>query len=275
MKKAGQFILASFFLVFTTVFLVSCATAEQTFRVADTHFKNKDGCFLIYDLKREKLLYVHGEKRCREEMPACSTFKFPLAIFGFDSEILKDENTSFRWDGKKRSIESWNQDQTASSWMKNSVVWYSQKITSQMGAPLLQNYLDRFEYGNRDISAGLTTAWLTVDNSASLKISAYGQIEFLKKFWTDKLFAKNEAIEKTKRIMFLETSPRGYELHGKTGSGFLDNPKRDIGWFVGHVQGQNREVIFVSTFTQAASETYGGPVAKEIAKNILKENGLW
>lgn len=254
------------------------------FQIRKSHFERIDACFIIYDMKSQQILAVYGEERCKQRYVACSTFKMPLAVMAFDSGILKDENSLFRWDGIKRSNEAWNQDCTAASWMKNSVVWYSQRITPLLGKARLQSYLKAFNYGNQDISAGLTGAWLTDGKVGSdagkgrLKISAFEQLEFLKSFWTDRLPVSADAIEKTKRITFIETSPNGFTLHGKTGSGYLDDLKSDLGWFIGHIQGNAREYLVVTAITRdekGADARYPGMAAREITKAILLDNHIW
>lgn len=254
------------------------------FTIQKSHFERSDGCFIIYDLKNDQILSIYGEERCKQRYAACSTFKMPLAVMAFDAGILNDENTIFKWDGIKRSMESWNQDSTAASWMRNSVVWYSQRITPLLGKARLQSYLKAFSYGNQDISAGLTGAWLTISKTdsdpgrGSLKISAFEQLDFLKRFWTGKLPVSPDAIDKTTRITFLETSPNGFTLHGKTGSGYLDDLQGDFGWFIGHIQGNAKEYLVITTFTRdrtISDARYPGMLAREITKAILKDNQIW
>jgi beta-lactamase class D len=256
----------------------------KEFKVSPKHFAELDGCFLAFDLKTKKLVANFGKIRCSQLYEPCSTFKLPLAIMAFESGILKDESTSYQWDGKKRFIDSWNADQTASSWMKNSVVWYSQKITPLLGKEKIQNYLQKFNYGNQDFSAGLTGAWLTITKNdsdkskGSLKITAYEQLEFLKHFWNEDLSVSSESISKTKKIIYLESSPSGFKLHGKTGSGYLKNLKGDFGWFVGHVEGNGKEYLFVTTFTRdekSSDSRFPGLLAKDLTKEILKDNFAW
>ena len=101
---------------------LNSATKISSVKLEPDHFKNMNACFLLYNMKTKKFERVYGEERCKEQVAPCSTFKVPLAIMGFDSGSLKDEHTEFKWDGEKRIIDSWNQDHTAETWMKNSVV---------------------------------------------------------------------------------------------------------------------------------------------------------
>jgi beta-lactamase class D len=253
-------------------------------KINGTYFAGMDGCAIVFDAKAQKVAAIYGEGRCRRRYTACSTFKWPLAVMAFDSGVLKDENASLKWDGIKRPFDSWNQDQTAASWMRNSVVWYSQRLTPQIGKDKMQAYLDAFNYGNRDISSGLTSAWLTVSRmdsdpgKGSLKISAFEQLEFMRKFWTGGLPVSPVAAATTKEIIFLEKSPGGYALHGKTGSGYSNDLKGDFGWFIGHAERNGHEYYIVTALTRdekTADARIPGLLAKEIAKDILKDNAIW
>ncbi len=210
--------------------------------------------------------------RCVVQVSPCSTFKVALAVMAFDKGILKDENTTYKWDGVDRGITSWNRDTSAADWIKNSVVWYSQRITPQLGAPTIQGYLAKFIYGNQDISGGLTNFWL----GSSLKISADEEILFLMRLWRNRLPASNRAMALTRKIMYLETSPSGMKLSGKTGSHVTGNDR--LGWFVGHVEGNGGEYLVAVNFSKQGppkEKTYPGMVAEGICKNILGELGLY
>ena len=281
------------FLVISALQLSSCSQLKpkdsqpghqsSDLAIKAEHFENLNACVLVFDQKSKQMVGVYGEARCNQRMPAASTFKVPLAVMAFDAGVLTDENTPMKWDGVFRSIESWNQDQTASSWMKNSVVWYSQRLTPKLGISKIKKYLKDFNYGNEDMSGGLTKAWLTItkfDESGlgTLKISAFEEMNFMRRFWIGDLQVNPQAITKTKELIRLEDSPRGYKLSGKTGSGYLDDLTGDFGWFVGHLEGNNQEFFVVTTFTRkarTADAKYPGLLAKEITKEIFKENSLW
>lgn len=260
--------------------LVSCTTPKEISRTDQAPFVGMRGCFLLYNLKTDKLEKRIGDT-CEVRFPACSTFKVPLAVMAFDSGILKDENQVLKWDGRKRMLPQWNRDHNAASWMKESVVWFSQELTPMLGKKKFQEYLTKFQYGNRDFSTGITTAWLNSPNDprGSLGITAFEQIEFMKKLWRNVLPASNESMERTRKITYLETSPRGFRMSGKTGSnGF--NPERTIqfGWFIAHVKKGNQEYLAVTNIrdlTPVKGHSFGGPRAREITKLMLKNEGLW
>lgn len=263
---------------FTTIFslLIGTLASASVPPKIESHFENLRGCFLLYNLKAKKLEAVYGEENCKMRLTACSTFKIPLALMAIDSGVI-DENSKFKWDGSKNEIGSWNQDQTTPTWMKYSVVWVSQQITPKLGAKKINDYLQKFRYGNKDMSGGIYESWLT--KKGTLKISAFEQLEFMLEFWQELLPVKKKAFETTKNIAFIEKSPNGFELHGKTGSGFLGHDdSRRIGWFVSHIGGNGKDYIAITSITDKVSpkeKSYGGMQAREITKAILKDYGLW
>jgi beta-lactamase class D len=244
-------------------------------------FEGRDGCFELYDLRANELVVRFNPDRCAQRTSPCSTFKVPLALMAFDDGILVSESTSMKWDGKKRSRDVWNRDQTAKTWMQNSVVWFSQRLTPMLGMDKVKSYLAGFDYGNQDMTGGLTIAWL----DSSLAISPDEQMTFWRRFWREELPISKHAFVVTKKITFVEKSSAGWTLHGKTGSGGADaiGPNGDaslwtIGWFVGHVSRGDREYLFVTSYTDPLAPSDGrtpGGIARDITKQILKSMGLY
>lgn len=247
----------------------------------DLFGSGRKGCFLLYNVKTNVFEKVVGEEVCREQFPACSSFKVPLAVMAFDAGILKDENQVLKWDGKKDDREVANKNHNAKTWMSDSIVWFSQRITTKMGKQKFQNYLNKFNYGNKDISAGITEAWLVspAATTPALKVSAYEQVDFMKKLWTNNLPASQRAIKLTQDITYLETSPNGFKLNGKTGSNFYDADKKmHLGWFIAHIQKEDQEyisVVNISDLSPSDGPGYGGMKAKAITKSLLSAQGLW
>lgn len=273
------------------IIAVGCSTTSTSEKVAPVvaapvdPYQGKALCFLLVDADTGQIQKSINEANCSEQISPCSTFKVPLAVMSFDQGILKDENTKFKWDGAKRSMEVWNQDTTAAEWMKYSTVWYSQVLTPKLGASKIKNYLRKFDYGNQNFNGGLKNAWLTPtsmkdrEKDFSLKISGIEQIDFMKKLVRNKLPAKEKSMDMTKKLMFLETTPKGYAFSGKTGSGFTDGTRtKRIGWFIGSIKTPDREYVFATNFKDTEDyidKDYGGPQAKAYTIELLKAEGLW
>lgn len=246
-------------------------------------FPNKEVCFVLYDIQEQKVEQVIDSERCEERFPPASTFKVPLAVMAFDAGVLKSVDDEFKWDGQKRFLEAWNRDHTAKSWMKESVVWYSQKLTPYLGKIKIEYYLKNFKYGNADMSGGIEGAWLTPGPnegySNSLKVSAMEQTFFLDKLWRETLKASADAQEKARSLLVSEQSEKGAILTGKTGSARVGKDQElRLGWYVGHLKSGFKEYIVVINFTdviKSEENAFAGPEARELAKKILKKNKLW
>jgi beta-lactamase class D len=265
------------------MFLPTQAGAAPAARVdLDQVFKGRQGCFILYDATTRKDVLRWHPERCGDRVVACSTFKVPLAVMAFDAGRIT-ESTRFPWDGRPRQFDAWNQDQTPATWLSNSVVWVSQQITTGMGLPAVKRYLAAFEYGSQDMSGGLTTAWLPSGGTPTLTVSADEQVRFWDHLWSGRLKASSSAQQTVCRLLRLQTTPSGAVFSGKTGSGLvLDAAKkptgRDIGWFVGHLEKQGHRYIVATTFTDLVpglTKGPGGYVARQIAIDVLKAQGLW
>jgi beta-lactamase class D len=242
-----------------------------------TVFAGRDGCFMLYDLTAKKVVARYNPARCAKRFPPQSTFKVPLSLMAFDAGLLQDENTIIKWNGKRSARAEWNHDQTAASWMEYSVVWFSQRLTPQLGMRRIKRYLAQFQYGNRDFSGGITKAWL----QSSLLISPDEQLRFWERFWLGELPVSKHAVAMTKKITFIETSPHGWTLNGKTGSGaMVANGRlvRGLGWFVGHIRRGGHEYLFVTNYTDRGPPKDTRPpgwIAREMSTKILGSMGLY
>jgi len=233
-----------------------------------------DSCFIA----KEKNQVLKTEGNCDKRYAPMSTFKIVLSLIGFDSGILVDEMHPV-WPFKEGYVDwrdVWKQDQTPKSWMKESCVWYSQVLTTKLGMKKFQDYVTKFDYGNKDLTGdkgqnnGLTNAWL----SSSLQISAIEQVAFLEKMLTGKLPIKPHAVAMTKNILFVEELKNGWKFYGKTGMGSLlnadgtKNPDLYHGWFIGWIEKGGRRIIFSNHIEDDKKEEIG---ASQRAKADAKE----
>lgn len=230
-------------------------------------FHNKDGCFVLYDLKTNQVVTEYNQNRCKKRFAPCSTFKIAIALMAFDQKILRDATTKIKWDGIKRDFPTWNQDQTPITWLKYSTIWVSQWITPQIGIVKINQYLKDFAYGNQDMSGGITSAWL----SSSLQISAYEQINFLHNLWQDKLNVTPHAMTLVKSIIPQESTSAGDIIYGKTGAGVQEH--KQLGWYVGYFIHKNHPFAFatnISYMSPTKNAKLPGESAKEVTKIILQ-----
>ena len=220
-----------------------------------------------------KVLHREGG-HCEQRLTPASTFKVPLSLMGYDAGFLVDEHLPaipFR-EGYEATDPAWRTTVDPTSWIKNSVVWYSQQITGWLGRERLQRYVTRFGYGNQDLSGnpgmndGVSQAWL----SSSLRISPLEQAGFLGRLALHQLPVSAHAYEMTRRLMNLGTLPDGWSVCGKTGTGYLMNADgtpdltREVGWFIGWASKGRRSIVFVQAVSDEQGKRSGaGPRARE------------
>ncbi|HEV2503033.1 MAG TPA: class D beta-lactamase [Mesorhizobium sp.] len=229
-------------------------------------------CTAFADAGTGEILKQEGA--CDQRVTAVSTFKIALALMGYDSGFLKDGHDPklpFK-KGYADWIKSWRTDTDPTSWIRNSVVWYSWQITQSLGDARFKRYVETFDYGNRDVSGnagkndGLTRSWL----SSSLKISPLEQLTFLEKIVNRKLPVSTRAFVMTARITTIGKLSNGWEVHGKTGTGFPRKPNgkedrsRSYGWFVGWATKGDRTIVFARLIQDGKREEEpAGPRARE------------
>lgn len=237
----------------------------------------QNNCFIA--LENNQIIEQIG--KCKTRHTPASTFKIALALMGFDSGILisPDEPLiEFTKERRKRIGKLyypkkfpnmlWSElPQTPSSWMFNSVIWYSQEITEKLGEKRFEEYTKKLNYGNMNVSGspkennGLLRSWIY----SSLKISPLEQVNFLNQLSRKELPLSIQAQENTIAIIKLENINDGWLLYGKTGGG-------KTGWFVGWVEKDNRRIVFAQYFEPKCNPlSSAGKIAKELAKeNLVK-----
>jgi beta-lactamase class D len=207
-------------------------------------------CTAIADAGSGKILMQQGD--CKERVTSASTFKIAISLMGYDALILKNAHSPalpFRegyvdWGGAE-----WRRTTDPTRWMKYSVVWFSQQVTQSLGEARFQKYVNEFQFGNQDLSGdpgkhnGLTHAWI----DSSLRISPLEQVSFLERVVNRQLSLRARAYDMTSQITRL---PHGWDIHGKTGTGFppapdgTDDTAHGYGWFVGWATKGPQTVVF-------------------------------
>ena len=262
------------------------ASAYQVTKLAFSRsFKNYDGCFILYNVNKQKIVSEYNpNNRCNQRIAPDSTFKIALSLMAFNQGVI-NQHTVFKWNGEKGVLPEHERDQTPNSWLKYSVVWVSQRITPQLGYARIKDYLSGFNYGNQDLSGdpgqnnGLSYAWL----SSSLKLSAFEQLHFLNAMECKQLPVTNKAIAYTKKNMYLGKLNNGADFYGKTGSGRHGHNEREPnpstlrdGWFVGFIEMGTQHYIYVSNLTDKTTpaptdKSFGGSIIRPITIKLLND----
>jgi len=186
-----------------------------------------NGTLVISSLNSEKN-YIYNNSRALTRFIPASTFKIPNTLISLEEGVIKDENEIIKWDGKIRSYDMWNKDQTLQSAIAFSCVWCYQKFAKEIGNDKYLDYLKKIHYGNEKTGLDISTFWLEGD----IKISAFEQIDFLKRLYKNDLPFNQKNIDITKKILTVENA-NNYIMKAKSGwSG-------KIGWYIGYVETKN------------------------------------
>jgi beta-lactamase class D len=209
-------------------------------------------CTVVADAASGEVLTQQGD--CSSRTTPASTFKIAISLMGFDSGFLKDAHAPTLpyhsgypdWGG-----DAWRQPTDPARWIKYSVVWFSQQVTQSLGMSQFADYTKEFAFGNADVRGdkrhdGLTHAWI----DSSLQISPIEQVAFLTKIVNHKLPVSEHAYEMTSQITEFTKLSDGWDIHGKTGTGFPENPDgsddeaHGWGWFVGWASRNGKTLVF-------------------------------
>ncbi|QNF26572.1 class D beta-lactamase [Metabacillus elymi] len=236
---------------------------EKKFNVTkldvDEYFQDINGTFILRDVQNGKT-FVYNKERANMKQTPESTFKIANALIGLQTGAVKDEYDIKYWDGIEREFESWNQDHTLGSAMRDSVIWYYQAMARDIGEQQMHEWLQKISYGNQNIKGGIDQFWL----DSSLKITPMEQMSFMENLYIEDL-PFDKPVMKTVKRMIIQEEGDFYTLYGKTGTRLSD---LSLGWFVGFIKTEDRDYVFVTNLEGTGSE------AKTITLNIFKKYNL-
>lgn len=255
-----------FVMLFALTFVNSTNCQSKETVDLSAYFSKSDGSFVLYDYENDKYTHYNPEM-CAERFTPASTFKILNSMIGLETKAVKDENEIIKWDGKTRSVESWNRDHNLKSGIKYSVVWMYRELARRIGEERMQEYINKVGYGNNDISGGIDRFWL----GSSLKISADEQIEFLKRLHENKLPFSQHSIDILKSILTGEDG-EGYKIRAKTGLSDIDEDKI-FGWYVGFVFTEDNTYLFALNMMSNDFENVMNSRVKK-TKQILRHLGV-
>ena len=225
---------------------------------------NAEGSIVISSLDGQKT-FVHNEARAKTGLLPASTFKIPNTLIALERGAVASGTEIIKWDGQIRGMDAWNRDQSIETAFPVSCVWFYQEMAKRVGISAYQDDLLCIHYGNEKVGPQLTTFWLEGD----LRISAYEQVDFLRKLVLRQFPFKEASYDLLKRIMVIEQAD-SYTLSGKTGwATKTDSP---VGWIVGYVETKNGTWLFATNIVMTKIEE--APKRMQITLEGLKAKGL-
>ncbi len=171
---------------------------------------------------------LHCYGQCEERFVPASTFKVPHALIALDTGAVHGPEEEFAWDGQDREVAAWNRNHTLRTAIRDSAVWYFQRVAPRIGRARMRDALGRYGIGNGRIGEDLTRFWL----DGSLMVSPVEQVHFWRRLHEDRALARTEAVHDVLEMTIQSQSAQA-TLRGKTGWSLLSPIG---GWFVGSLE---------------------------------------
>jgi beta-lactamase class D len=225
------------------------------------------GAMALYDTRDGKLLCSDPNRCDRGYIPA-STFKIANTIIGLETGVVSDADSPLPWDGKEYSNPEWNRDHTLRSAVQVSCVPCFQSIARKVGEVQMKDWVNRLDYGNRDISGKIDFFWL----GGALRITPFQQIDFLRRLDGGKLPISEHTLDTVRDVLTLDVGP-DYVLRGKTGSAMPPEQPSEVAWFVGFVELGERRVFFATVLDGHTPGVDLMPVRRRVTEHVLRELG--
>lgn len=244
---------------------------------------SKLDCLVMVDAATGDSLVREGT--CDELVTPASTFKIAISLMGFDSGVLRDDHSPYLPYKARYASDNpaWRHGTDPAGWLRESIVWYSQQVTSQLGAARIRSYVRAFDYGNGDLASvpGMDDAIALSEVSPTLRITPIEQTVFLRKVVNRSLPLSEHAFDVTARLLKGPTLANGWEVHGKTGTASMRladgsaDETQDLGWYVGWAIKDGRTVVFARLLQhKVGNGRRGGLQARETFLGELARRAL-
>jgi len=257
--------------VLASALLASCRTPLVSPTAAEAAFGGLDGALVVIDCSSGRMTVCRPDLAAAR-FPPCSTFKIVNALIGLEEGILRSpDDRLYLWDGVERSVPAWNRDLTLREAFQASCVPAFQDVARQVGPTRMQGWIDRLDYGNRDLSAGVDVFWLPSGGRRTIMISPREQAGMIQGIVAGEAPFSDRSLAVLKRLMFIRETARG-RLYGKTGSGTDGHGMFVLGWFVGYVEAAGGRTYAFACVVQG--EGVMSKEARAIVESLLEGQGL-
>lgn len=225
-----------------------------------------EGTVVLIDRAANRLV-VTDETRTRQGLPPASTFKLPHALIALETGVVADtDNEVIKWDGVTYDNEEWNRDHTLRSAMKYSVLPVFQQIARRIGSERMQNFLDKFDYGNKDIGGAPIDAFWTTGN---LRITPIEQARFVETLKDRRLPVSRRSLDLVEDIVPADTVDDA--VVRALGGTVMVGDKPSVGWLVGWVEHGDAAAPFAMNMDIHTTPQLAGRSA--MAQAVLRQLG--
>ncbi len=240
------------------------------------YFEKINGAAVIYN-PTENCYQVYNQELALTRRSPCSTFKIISSLIALENGIIEPNNSVRRWSGEVFWNEDWNKDIDFSDAFHTSCVWYFREVINEIGKDMMQDELNKLQYGNCDISDWggqlntnnnnpvLTGFWI----ESSLLISPKEQAEVIESIFGDNTNYSEETRKQLKQVMLLpESNDSNILIYGKTGMGKSYGIVVDS-WFTGFADTPKKRIYFCVYLGETNNKNVSSAKAREIAIKIV------
>lgn len=221
---------------------------------------------IVLKLSNEAVHRAYNTKRAVEGKIPASTFKIVNTMIAYETDVVRDTEKVFKWDGKEQDFKSWNKDMTLRTAIAKSAVPAYRRIATSIGEKRMASWLKKLNYGNASIEGGIENFWLT----GGLRISALEQISLLENLYADKLPISKKA-QAFVRDILPEMKTECFVIKAKTGWAY-HLPAPQMGWWVGRVEAKGETTFFALNIDIKSKADLKW--RKAIVLNVLRKQGV-
>jgi beta-lactamase class D len=238
----------------------------------DRSMGGPDSCVILADTRSGAEAYRYGNHGvCNRVLPPCSTFDIPVALVGLETGAVRP-GAVVKWDGSPQAAKAWEKDADVETALKLSMPWFFRKIARDQ-APALIKAVDDFGYGNRSHGGPPDAFWMGPQQGGQLGVSTFGQVEFLRRLYGDRLPVKPQNADVVRKSLVDEIRS-GATVSGKTGTcATLSDGSRQVGWWIGRLQGPKGDYVFAASVE--GQESLPGLEVQTRLKSAFAQAGLW
>lgn len=240
------------------------------------YFEEINGAAVIYD-PVENCYQIYNQELALTRRSPCSTFKIISSLIALENGIIEPDNSTRIWSGEVFWNEDWNKDIDFSDAFHVSCVWYFREVIDEIGKDMMQDELNKLQYGNCDISdwngelntnnqnPALTGFWI----ESSLLISPKEQVEVIERIFGDNTNYSEQTRNQLKQVMlFSESNESDILIYGKTGMGKNYGIVVDS-WFTGFADTPEKRIYFCVYLGETENKDVSSAKAREIAVEIV------
>jgi len=224
-----------------------------------------EGTFVLHD-PRARQSTVVGPEAARERAVPASTFKLAHTLVGLQTGAIADVDEVLPYGGEPQPVEGWERDMSLREAFPASNVPVYQELARRVGHERMAVWLDRFDYGNREVGGAAVEDRFWLDGP--LEISAVEQTAFLASLARSELPVDAQHQAALHDIAEVERG-EDHVLFAK--SGWARGVEPASGWWVGWVE--RGEEVYAFALRIVVEEDADAELREPLARELLVELG--